>query len=178
MAYPSNTRVAVIDIDTTLANNEHRASKLVYQDDGEIEATSWAIFCSDAEMAKDHVQPLAKEGLNHLRRMGYHLTFLTGRQESFRKTTEHWLRTNALWIRDIEPLVMRTPEYTGWSASSFKEDAFQRNIKTRDITYTFFDDDLHVLKVFSKYGLTMRCPEAWTVLSHPEPRNTERALAR
>lgn len=169
------TLVCIIDIDTTLANNDHRASYLTRDESGMISKVSWDKFLDKELMLLDTPQQHALDVLNYMRTHGYTMVFLTGRNETHRDVTEEWLKTHMGWNSQSEPLFMRTSLESGKPASVFKKKCFTDRIKPLypDSSFIFFEDDPYVLPMWKEYGLVFKCPEAWETmnpesLSEPE----------
>jgi HAD superfamily, subfamily IIIB (Acid phosphatase) len=163
--------VCIIDIDTTLANTDHRATHLVTGPDGKITQESWDAFLHPEALVLDPPQKHALDVLNWMRAHGYEVVFLTGRGEKLRSATEAWLSTHMGWTVE-ESLYMRGQLLEGVPASAYKERMFVGHIKPSwpDSTqFLFFEDDPHVLPMFKKYGLVFQCPQAWEFMNPPEP---------
>lgn len=189
--------VAVIDIDTTIANNDHRAIYLVKHctdcgsevshehralcsvcggDSATISQESWDKFLTPELIVKDTAQPHALDVINYMRSHKWRVVFLTGRNMSLRPYTIKWLLDNMAWDSTHEPLVMRPWDAVNIPASVIKEQLFLDNVlDSRVSAYHFFEDDKHVLGTWRKYGMVYLCPQAWeymnpeTLESHTEP---------
>lgn len=173
--------ICIVDIDTTLANNDHRAALLTRGPDGHITRESWDEFLRTERLALDAPQKHACEVLDYMRSHNYGIVFLTGRSEMHREVTEAWLTVHMNWVRRYEPLVMRQSKHTGMSASQYKELAFKEFLDSYEVwssTFLFFEDDPHVLPVWQKYGLVFKCPEAWEFMNPVPPSEKELAWSR
>lgn len=175
---------AIVDIDGTLADNHRRAQLLdwhckycnsqrpgtasnchICNAPGAAKAAtpeSWEEFLNPALMLKDQVQPNSLKGVQHLRQLGYQITFLTGRREASRSETDKWLTTKG--FKQSQDLLVMRPTGMLLSASKMKEwnfnFAFTPEVRKSDF-FVFFDDDPYVLSMWTKHGLALRCPEAW-----------------
>lgn len=161
----------IIDIDITLADNDHRTHLLKENVEGNIPQEAWDAFMSADLVVLDKPQAHALEVLNYMRGHGYRLVFLTGRNEKLRAVTELWLKSHAGWNPETETLIMRDRVST---ASEFKEAAFlqYRNSNPDDV-FLFFEDDPFVLTMWQKYGLVFKCPEAWATMNPSAPHEPE-----
>jgi len=176
------TTYCIIDIDTTLANGDHRAALLVKNEAGQIPQESWDAFLHPDLMALDHPQQHACAVLNHLRSLGYIIVFLTGRNEKYRDVTESWLVRNMGAMED-EPVLMRGPEDVGSPASVCKlrcltEFMEQEGQTMHSCNFWFFEDDKHVMQLWRKYGVVFQCPEAWAYMNPEVPTEQEKAWTR
>lgn len=158
------TTVCIIDIDTTIANNDHRAFHLVKDETGKIPKECWDKFLDKTLMLLDSPQQHALDVLNYMRNHGYTIVFLTGRNETHKDVTEEWLKTHMGWKPHYEALYMRTAADAGQPASVFKKKCFVEKIQPTfsfNTSFVFFEDDPYVLPVWKSYGLVLKCPEVW-----------------
>lgn len=178
--------VFIIDIDTTIADNAHRAMLLErhcvacltpveYRQacrncggtDTNIKQESWDAFLSPERCALDIPVQKAQHAIRRFREEGVEFHFLTGRNEGLREVTEEWLTKYFSYQPERESLIMRGDEHEGTPASVYKEQAFEQLVQTQgydepDMPMFFFmEDDPHVFKMYSKYGIVIRCPEGW-----------------
>ena len=164
--------VCVVDIDSTLANNEHRAVHLTFDEHGKIPQESWDLFLRTDLMVLDEPQAHAREVLDYMRGHGYEVIFLTGRNAKLREVTEYWLTQHMGWDSEHEPLLMRGLDKVDVPASKLKEHIFLEYVNTHslsDACFMFFEDDKHVLSVWRKYGLVFQCPEVWRYMNPASP---------
>ncbi len=189
--------IAVIDIDTTLANNDHRAVLLdkhcatcllpmgfahrsVCQSCGGTKhftpQEKWDEFLRHDLMLQDTPQPHAVSVLESMREKTWWIVFLTGRNEKHREVTEKWLNSHMLRRPQSEVVLMRPTELTNVPASVVKEQIF---LKWRDSLglelhpFLFFEDDRFVLNMWQKYGMVFLCPQAWEYMN---PEVSDRSL--
>lgn len=195
--------VAVIDIDTTIANNDARAELLqkncivcggakthqphstcptcLVETDDKITQESWDMFLRPDLMALD--EPVRK-GVDAIKRMRKHdieFHFVTGRNEGLREVTEQWLRQYVGWDSARESLIMRTKAESNTAASVYKEAALQRLIEERDlqgVSFIFFEDDPWVFSMYGKYGICVKCPEGWDYFCPEAAHSLERVWNR
>lgn len=182
--------VAIVDIDTTLANNDHRATLLertcvqcstpIQGDRGQEKwpvcacgsikyqapQSSWDAFLQHDLMLKDTPQPHSAEVLNHMRALGWEIVFLTGRNEKHRAPTNQWLMDH-MSARPGETLLMRPLDSRNIPASQMKEQLFLnwRDELGEAVQCIFFEDDRFVLGMWKKYGLVFLCPDAWETMN-------------
>jgi len=166
----------IIDIDTTIANNEHRASKLVKNPDGSISQESWDAFLHPELMALDTPQQHALDVLSFMRKTKT-IVFLTGRNEKYREVTTSWLQTH-MGMLEGELLLMRPLEERGTPASDMKKRIYLEFIGLSKVECLFFEDDPHVLPMWKEFGLVFKCPEAWAVMNPETPQVPEKSWTR
>lgn len=189
--------IAVWDIDGTLADNTHRASLLekrcvvcLYSHlpgghrapcpncgatDSTVTEESWAKFLDPERMKDDSPIPAALILLDRMRALGMELHFVTARSlASTGKVTEEWLRTRA-GKRPEELLFMRRHEDEGIPASVYKARALERlkKLVDADCNFIFFEDDPHVLSLWSQHGLAVKCPEGLKYFTSSVPNYLE-----
>lgn len=159
--------VAVIDIDTTVADCDHRAECLKRDSNGKITQASWDTFLDPALMELDTLVPHARECIDMMRRKGYRIVFLTGRNVLLEDVTKTWLREHLRFNSWTEDLIMRPVEERNVPASVYKERVFREKVLEvhGKVPYLFFEDDPYVLRVWKKYGLVFKCPEAWEYMN-------------
>ena len=195
--------VYVFDIDSTIANNDHRAALLEKRCSvclhspvpqghhqpcpvcgstvSKITQSSWDAFLDADLVAKDAPIPRAIACLERLRSMGAHITFITGRNvRKMGPVTKAWLRDHAGWDEKSETLYMRQPDEEGMTASVYKERALQRlkDDLGEECVFIFFEDDHHVFNLYNKHGIVVKCPEAWDFICPEGARGEEAAWAR
>lgn len=181
-----NRVVHIIDIDTTIANNDHRAELLQKhcvtcgsakthgirsfcntcqtQTDDKITQESWDTFLDPDLMALDTPVPEAQEAISQMRKHNMEFHFLTGRNESFREVTTEWLRRYFGFDEKRESLKMRPMTMMETSSTIYKEHALKELIEERnlqDASFFFYEDDIWVFRMYAKYGIVLQCPEAW-----------------
>lgn len=184
--------VLVFDIDSTLADNSARAELLArvctvclgaYEGaiahraafcetcqthtKPKIIQGTWDKFMDPEAFAMDVPVAGAAEFVAHCRELGYTIVYLTGRHERGREATEAWLNQH-MSRAPTEQLIMRDADNT--PASQMKEKLFlkfrgefgyPRNAGPP--SYIFFEDDPHVFDVYQRYGIVLKCPEAFTM---------------
>lgn len=196
--------IFVFDIDSTIADNSHRASLLEKRctvclhspmpvEDGAscpscasgvsaITQESWDSFLDVDVVMNDAPIKGAIQVLSRLRELGAEICFLTGRHRSRLGTvTETWLAQHAGWDPDSEILFMREPEDEKTPASVYKERALKRlkdHVSDESALYIFFEDDPHVFSLYNRHGIVVRCPEAWSHFMPAGARGEEPVLAR
>lgn len=161
-----NMIACIVDIDGTLANAAHRIHYI------QNEKPDWDMFSHPDLLRLDTPQPGAREALDHFREMGYHVCFLTGRNEKYRKETEHWLNTHMGRKRPQNEVVyMRGGADKDVAASVYKErqvSKLQYIFEDEDnpCSLLFFEDDPFVCNMYRKYGTVFKAPECWPLIIH------------
>jgi hydroxymethylpyrimidine pyrophosphatase-like HAD family hydrolase len=159
--------VCVIDIDGTLADASHRIHHI------EKEPPDWDAFGHPELVKQDVPQPGAKVVLDRFRKLGYHVCFLTGRNEKHRKATEEWVNSH-MGRKDYrnEVIYMRPQEQANTPASVYKEKQIN-NLKyiyeEMQPQFLFFEDDPFVARMYQKYGTVFKAPECWSIILHAAP---------
>lgn len=192
-------QIAIIDIDSTIANNSHRSHHLetvcknscktrmrFENSNGRICAScsgtefhipqsAWDAFLQPELLIQDSVVPYSLEVVENLRERGIKIYYLTGRNEKHRPVTEQWLRENFSWNEFTEKLLMRDLSGAGVPASVMKEKIFLEQVYYKHFAafYSFYDDDDHVLSMYSKYGLTFKAPDVWKTMYVEHPKEAE-----
>lgn len=184
------TTVWVIDIDNTIADNTHRQWLLKKQCriclsevsgkhnagcdncgscDIHTPQSGWDAFISPEYMLADKPVESAQRALTQLRKLGVEYHYLTGRSDSARDATHQWLAEHFDFDSSINKLLMRNKSYRGISASDYKEMQFQklRDTYPKDTSFIFAEDDPYVFTMYSKYGIVLRCPDAWDSMFPP-----------
>lgn len=181
--------IAIIDIDTTIANNDHRAVLLekhcatcalpmghehrsICQSCGGTASVTpqekWDQFLDPDLMIKDSPQPHAISVLENMRQKNWWLVFLTGRNEKHREVTEKWLDIHMLRRPQNEVVVMRPAHAHSVPASVMKEEMFLKWRADHGLElapFMFFEDDRFVLGTWQKYGMVFLCPQAWEYMN-------------
>lgn len=189
--------VAIIDIDTTIANNDHRAILLEKQcktceipmapahrsacdqcggTDHHIPQGHWDKFLQPDLILQDGLQPHALEVIENMRAHNWRIVFLTGRNESLRDVTERWLNKNVERWPQQEPCLMRPKTDESVPASVMKERIFldwRDKQGLKNYPFMFFEDDKYVISMWQKYGIVFFCPAAW---EHMNAQGLERTV--
>lgn len=177
--------VFIIDIDTSIANNDLRAELLDKEcivclskvpkghrvvcpscgsSDHKITQSSWDSFLSPEMLKTDTPVPKAQDAIFKMRELGMEFHFITGRNEGLRPVTEEWLQEHFGWDPSREKLYMRGPDERNSAASTYKERALRTLIRELDLfdaRFIFMEDDPYVFRMYQQYGIVMKCPEAW-----------------
>ncbi len=196
--------VAIIDIDTTIANNDARAALMdkycvvcgakkmeshshslctncCVETDDKIDQGSWDTFLRPDLVALDEPVRKAVEAIRRMRKHDMEFHFITGRNEGLREVTEEWLRQYVGWESGREQLIMRGATEKNTPASVYKEKALQRLIKDQgleDAAFIFFEDDEWVFRMYAKYGICVKCPEGWDSFCPVPELSTEKVWNR
>lgn len=161
--------IAVIDLDGTVANNDHRAH-YVERAEGDATPKDWEAFLQPHLVEKDTVVEGAIEAVRHMERLKWRFIFLTGRRESLRHTSDRWIKEKLGVDITDEQLIMR-PTGNILKPTEYKREqivALRGSHPTAD--FVFFDDDKYMWPVYAEFGLVLRAPECWNVVF---PHNTE-----
>ena len=98
--------IIVLDIDGTLANNDHRAHH-VDREEGDKRPKDWNGFLKPHLVAEDVLIEGAQRAMEHFQLLNYKIMFLTGRNESIRAVTTEWIFKHLGITVDDDTLVMR-----------------------------------------------------------------------
>lgn len=183
--------IHVFDIDSTIANNDHRAALLEKTcvvclgdkphrlhgpcttcgmiTNSSYSQSSWDSFVAEEMVYADSVIEKALQYATKLRTYGEPVHFITGRGDDSRKATEQWLTDKFNWNRDQEQLYTRSLADEGTPASVYKEKQLtllcnSLNVSSSDTLFYFYEDDAHVIRMYQKYGIVVQCPQAWDYL--------------
>lgn len=149
--------VIVLDIDGTIANNDHRAHHV------DKEAPDWDTFLTPDLVGKDTPIAGARRAVKHFQLLKYKMLFLTGRNEALRDTTMRWLLEHyELDVRE-EDLMMR-PLGNMLKPTEFKREQVSAIRQEYGENLIFFDDDLYMHAVYAEYGIAMHAPECWKTM--------------
>jgi len=183
--------IHIIDIDTTIADNSHRASFLVKtckqclgqvptshravcqccgSTEHTIDQSSWDVFLDADMLAQDIPEPEAQRVVSGFVKHGVEHHYLTGRNESLREVTETWLTMHFGFDEERSQLIMRPFDAEDVPASSYKEQAFRRlksEVNNPESGFIFYEDDPFVFSMYEKYGMVLKCPEAWPCVMPP-----------
>ena len=163
--------IAFIDIDGTLANNDHRQHFI------EKAKRLWDYFYAPENLVKDTPIPEAVAALPKLLKESGQFVFLTGRPEYTRMATAEWLMRHfniptvdpEAWGKEhyrpsTYPLYMRKNK--DWrKASIYKGARVDKILSTVAPTpkeeIIFFDDDLRNEEMYRQRGVFLKAPECW-----------------
>lgn len=161
----------IIDIDGTLANNDHR--RVFLQDN----ARDWESFYRADLVEKDPPYPDAQRSMEGLVRVpDSKMVILTGRPERLRETTSIWLKRhyNVISIEPDEGDFLNGPHRPGVAqmfmrsnrdfrfASVYKEGKVKWLHKvSNDKSFVFIDDDERCYDVYHQYGMILTPSHCW-----------------
>lgn len=147
--------IIVIDIDGTVANNDHRAHHV------DNPKPNWEAFMQPHLVAKDTLVPGAKKAIEHFQELRYRVVFLTGRHEGLRPTTSAWIQDHLGVEVNDDTLIMRNAGNM-LKASEYKREQAQA-LKTEFPMeqFLFIDDDKYSWKSYADIGVVLRAPECW-----------------
>lgn len=91
------------------------------------------------------------ETLRALHSQGYKIIFLSGRQDSCRKTTKKWLEDNNLWTTDSEMFMRKSKDQR--CDSIVKEELLIKYVVPKYNVLAVFDDRIRVVKSWERLGL-------------------------
>jgi hypothetical protein len=132
--------------------------------DDKISQESWDTFLRGDLMALDPPVKPAVEAIRAMRAHDMEFHFITGRNEGLREVTENWLKQYVDFDSKRESLKMRPIASAEVSSTVYKEQALKDLIVERgleDASFFFYEDDPWVFGMYSKYGIVLKCPEAW-----------------
>lgn len=170
----------ILDIDNTLADISHRVHII---EKPEVTQEDFERFLDPELVNQDAPFPNAQKVLPKLINFFDGVRFVTSRQEYLRDTTIAWLfRHYRIDDNDFGscngtgkyPLYMR--KNGDWGTSSQHKEFVIQILKSgmgSQEKFVFFEDDPYVLSMYSKYGLAVKCPEAWDLLVHTLPEKPE-----
>ncbi len=197
--------VLVLDIDATLADFTHREHLLrsycvscaaagsgycnyCGYDVFQTPLASWKAFTDPSLLSQDGVVPYAQEAIKQFQKFGADTHFITGRRQQARAVTQEWLTKHFGFDSTKNRLLMRESyNYDDTNArdvpaSVHKERTFQKLLEicgySGNELFYFFDDDVNVLPVYSKYGVAFKAPECWGTIVHKSPVVAESLFAK
>jgi hypothetical protein len=146
-----------------------------------VEQSAWDLFFDPALVMQDTCVEKALIYADKLRARNSDIHYLTGRSERHRTVTDLWLRKN-FNKQANETLIMRPLAEDPLLASQFKERALRRFIVEKgyspDTLFFFYEDDPHVLSMYGRHGIVIKCPEAWEFLIPDAPQELEKPFDR
>ena len=161
--------IIVLDIDGTLANNDHRAH-LVDRKEDDKTPKNWVEFLKPHLVAKDVVIKGAMKALEHFQLLKYKILFLTGRHEGLRDVTTQWIFEKLGIEVNDDTLLMRGAGNMTTAASYKREQAQGLRSQFPAETFVFIDDDKYSWQGYADIGLVLRAPECWETIF---PQTTE-----
>lgn len=197
------TTVHIFDIDTTIADNKHRARLLEktcvvclgkknyeYHDPcptcgkvtrSHVPQECWDRFFDNELIKQDIPEYKAFMYAQRIRERGGLIHYITGRDYRCEDVTMWWLNTK-FGRKDGEDLIVRAEDETELSASEYKNKAFiklcnRHGWSGQDETFIFYEDDPFCLAMYQKHGIVVRCPEAWEHLMPDLPAGVEMPFA-
>lgn len=155
--------IVVLDIDGTLANNDHRAHH-VDRAEGDARPKDWEGFLAPHLVAKDVLIEGAARAVQHFLDLKYRVLFLTGRNEGLRSVTTQWIKEKLDIDATDDTLTMRPPGNM-MTATKYKREQII-NIKQEfpKEPLLFIDDDKYMWPVYAEFGIVLRAPECWNVI--------------
>lgn len=166
--------IVVLDIDGTIANNDHR-SHYVERKEGDETPKDWESFLQPHLVAKDTVVEGVATSVKHFQRLGYRIVFLTGRNEGLRKTTDAWIKEHLELDITEEQLIMRAAGNMMKPTEYKREQLIQLKSDYPNESFVFVDDDKFMWNVYAEFGVVLRAPECWNVVfphtTEEEPSN-------
>ena len=149
--------VVVLDIDGTLANNDHRSHHV------DCDNPNWDAFLAPDLVGKDIPFSGAIRAIKHFQALKYKLIFLTGRNEALRDTTMRWLlehfeldvQESELYMRPLGNM-LKPSEYKREQVLAIKQDYGSDLV--------FIDDDKYLHAVYAEFGIALHAPECWVTM--------------
>lgn len=155
--------IIVLDIDGTIANNDHRAHHVDRADDDK-RPKDWNEFLKPHLVAKDVLIEGVQRAMEHFQLLNYKIMFLTGRNDALREVTTRWIFEHLGIEVNEDRLVMRGVGNM-MTAADYKRESAQ-NLKSRfpQETFLFIDDDKYSWAGYATVGLVLRAPECWDTI--------------
>ncbi len=150
--------IIVIDIDGTVANNDHRAHHV------DTDKPNWEEFLKPHLVAKDTLVPGAKKALEHFEALRYKIVFLTGRNEGLRPTTAQWIQDHLGIEVNDDTLIMRNAGNMLRASEYKREQAQALKSENPMEQFLFIDDDKYSWASYSDIGVVLRAPECWDTI--------------
>jgi hydroxymethylpyrimidine pyrophosphatase-like HAD family hydrolase len=160
-------RLAVLDIDGTLANNAHRLHHIENAEG----TKDWKAFLSDELVSQDTVHEGVIRCLMHMKAEGWTFIFLTGRGEEQRATTQEWLYKQLGRSLSYGCELLMRPAGDQRVATEVKNEALTRIMREHRPRFSMaFDDDAYMWKVYRSHGIIpMKAPGCWEYLFPKTP---------
>ena len=155
--------IIVLDIDGTLANNDHRAHHVDRAED-DARPKDWQAFLAPHLVAKDVVIEGAMKALEHFQLLKYKIMFLTGRNESLRDVTTQWIFEKLGIEVNDDTLLMRGTGNMMTAAAYKRESAQSLRSQFPVETFVFIDDDKYSWQGYADIGVVLKAPECWAVI--------------
>jgi predicted secreted acid phosphatase len=155
--------IVIIDIDGTLADNDHRAHH-VEREEGDKRPKDWDAFRDASLVIKDKPIEHTRHCIEQMLRLNYHVMFVTGRDEAMRDVTARWLKDQYDLDVNDDTLHMRGSGNM-LSPAAYKRDTVQaiKSNYPRD-SFILIDDDRWIWPVYAEFGLALRAPECWATM--------------
>lgn len=159
--------ILILDIDSTLANIDHRLPLI---DKAKPTSKDWDAFFVPELVILD--KPIQKTQLIYKKIKNYFdkTLFLTGRPETLRDATVVWLDEYYNISPNKDELFMRSRGVSDTEdhqpRAKFKSRIFQEKILPQypKQNFMFIDDDVVILKALADFGIVIKAPECWDIL--------------
>ena len=143
-------RVAIYDIDGTVADNRHRLHWI------ENKPEDWDGFYLTLSEDKPILKLIKR--LKRQAKKGIHIVYMTGRQEAYRKETRKWLNKH---IKGIKYELIMRPHDSKLEAPKLKvrmiEDYFRPlGLNPKDAVVEFWDDDERIIAAMKQIGINAK----------------------
>lgn len=123
----------------------------IFDIDGNLALKGDRDIFDDSKLHLDsEIQPVGKV-LRALDAAGYKIIFLSGRQDSCRKTTKKWLEDNGLWTEHSEMFMRKAKDQR--CDSIVKEELLVKHVVPKYNVIGVFDDRLRVNRTWYKLGV-------------------------
>ena len=139
--YDSATPAVIFDMDGTLADCEHRRHFV----DGKKKNFDKFYAAMGADGRNEPITGLCNMYYLH----DWHVVICTGRPEAYRKITEHWLKVNGVFYRE---LLMRPDERRHDPDYEVKQDMLNAILETRQV-HIAVDDRTQVVDMWRRNGI-------------------------
>ena len=135
------SKAIIVDLDGTLCNVNHRVCHV------QKEEKDWKAF--NEGMVHDGLYFWCFELIESMRKQGYKIIFVTGRDDSYRSHTIDWLKKHNV---SYDQLYMRTQsDHRG--DDLIKKDIYETSIQKKHDILFVLDDRLSVVKMRRQIGL-------------------------
>lgn len=151
-------KLAIIDLDGVVANNDERFALARDNSDGRKGAPgpiNWRIAFDPALVPLDVLMKGADKAIKNLEKRGYSIVFLTSRPETMRQATAEWLRQRDL---DGYELICKPMDKQFTKTVTWKADEVARMARIPIVeSVLFIDDEANNLAAVEALGLNVVC---------------------
>lgn len=143
-------KAIISDLDGTACDNSEEKIRMAIEGD-------WDGFTEQCRY--DGVHEWCSNIIKLFFASGYHIFYLTSRQERMRENTEYWLKKHSLWFGNQSTLIMRE-EDCKTKDTLLKPDLYMEHIEPYYDVEFMLEDRKRVVKAFRDIGITvLQCSE-------------------